>query len=194
MKHSSRKEPCPICGRNTDDKCRWNDFNIFCYYGNSFHPPSNLRLGDWVQAFGQRWKLVKLNGGFSGGSYIFAPMSGDEPVHRQTREEREQYRKQIEHVVHKSKKTFFDLRKRVQQCLGLKDYYAMNPDEIQKASALLRLTVDDCDIALRYVSRNRHMIPDAKKMTNAFLIWQKLTRYQKRNLDWFLSNYLGFLQ
>ena len=194
MKHSSRKDPCPICGRNVDDKCRWNDFNIFCYYGESFHPPSSLRLGDSVQAFGRRWKLVKLNGGFSGGSYIFATATDDEPVRRQTKEEREQYRKRIDLTNHKSKKMFSQLRQKVHQCYALRDFYSLNLDQTQSAGSLLRTTVDDCDAALKFVSRNRRLIPDFKRLTAAYLIWQKRIRYQKKDFDFFAKDCLGISQ
>jgi len=194
MKHSSRKDPCPICDRNTDDKCRWNDFNIFCYCGESFHPPNSLRLGDSVQAFGKRWKLVKLNGGFSGGSYIFATAADDEPVRRQTKEEREQYRKRIDLTVYKSKKMFSQLRQKVHQCYALRDFYALSLDQIQDASSLLQTTVSDCDAALKFVSRNRGLIPDSKRLTAAYLIWQKRIRYQKKDLDFFTKDCLGILQ
>lgn len=194
MKHSSRKEPCPICSRDKDDKCRWNDFNIFCYYGNSFHPPSGLRLGDFIEAFGRRWKLVKLDGGFSGGSYIFATASDREPARRQTREEREHYRKQIDFVSHKSKKMFSELRKKVHQCCALPDFHAMNSDEIRKASLLLQLTVDDCDAALKFVYRNRRLISDFAKLRTAYMIWQKSMRYQKKSFDFFVLDCLGIPQ
>lgn len=194
MKHSSRKEPCPICSRDKDDKCRWNDFNIFCYYGNSFHPPSTLRLGDRIDAFGKSWKLVKLNGGFSGGSYIFAVANSDEPIRRQTKQEREQYRKQIDFVSHKSKKLLSDLRKKVQQCYALKDFFTMTPDEIRKANAILQLTVDDCDAALKFILRNRRMISNSQKLRATYLIWQRTMRYQKKSLDLFIAENLGIAQ
>jgi len=194
MKHSSKKDPCGICGRTTDDKCRWSDNFISCYYGNSFHPPSSLRLGDRIDAFGKSWKLVKLNGGFSGGSYIFAVANDDEPIRRQTKQEREQYRKQIDFVSHKSKKLLSDLRKKVQQCHALKDFFTMTPNEIRKANAILQLTVDDCDAALKFVLRNQRMIANSQKLRRAYLIWQKSIRYQKKSLDLFIAENLGIAQ
>ena len=71
MQHSSRKTPCPICLRNTDDKCRWSETRIFCYNGESFSPPQSLRLGDKVKVHGIEWKLFSLTGGLSGNSYAF---------------------------------------------------------------------------------------------------------------------------
>lgn len=72
MQHSSRKNPCPVCGRNTDDKCRKNSTRIFCYAGDSFSPPANLRLGDRIKIEGEHWRLLSYNAGFSQNSYVFA--------------------------------------------------------------------------------------------------------------------------
>jgi hypothetical protein len=194
MNHSSRKNPCPVCGRNTDDKCRWNDSNIFCYCGESFHPPITLRRGDIFEAFGRRWKLAKLNGGFSGGSYIFAPASDDEPVRRQTKEEREQYRKQIDLSNHKAKNTLSRLRAKVHRCFALPAFEGMTINEVRDANLLLQSTVDDCDFAVKFVMQNRRMIANAKKLSDAFVIWSRSVKYQKRDLDVFVSTHLGILQ
>jgi hypothetical protein len=194
MNYSSKNNPCGICGRTTDSKCRWTDSAIFCYYGESFHPPSSLRLGDSVQAFGRRWKLAKLNGGFSGGSYIFAPASDDEPVRRQTREEREQYRKQIDLSNHKAKNTLSRLRAKVHRCLALPAFEEMTVNEVRDANLLLQSTVDDCDFAVKFVMQNRRMIVNAKKLSDAFVIWSRSVKYQKRDLDVFVSTHLGILQ
>jgi len=72
MKHSSRRESCPICSRNTDDKCRWNDEMIFCYDGTSFAPPQYLKLGDKVKVGLDSYALFSQACGFANNSYGFA--------------------------------------------------------------------------------------------------------------------------
>jgi len=72
MKHSSRRNPCPICGRDKDDKCRWNDEFILCYAGNSFAPPGYLKIGDRVKVNEQSFALCSESSGFAGASYCFA--------------------------------------------------------------------------------------------------------------------------
>lgn len=193
MKHSSRKDPCPVCGRDTDDKCRWNDFNIFCYCGDSFHPPTALRLGEFVQAFGQNWKLVKYDGGFSGGSYIFVIAANDQTPRRYTKEEREQYRKQIDFIAHKSKRLLFHLRKLVQKSYGLQPFSTMDLEQLRSANDLLKQTLDDCDYAIKFVAQNRRSIPNAKKLSMAFFLWRNRVRYQKNDFDIFVSQCLGIL-
>lgn len=72
MKHSSRRESCPVCGRNKDDKCRWNEEMIFCYDGTSFAPPQHLRLGDKVKIGLENYALFSQVCGFANNSYGFA--------------------------------------------------------------------------------------------------------------------------
>lgn len=78
MDHSSKANPCPVCGRDKDDKCRWNDSFIFCYQGDSYSPP-DLRVGQTLEVPGwPRLAVVGLQGGFAGASVVLAPDDGDE--------------------------------------------------------------------------------------------------------------------
>ena len=72
MKHSSRREPCPVCSRNKDDKCRWNDEMIFCYDGTSFAPPQHLKVGDKVKVGSNVYALFSHQCGFANNSFGFA--------------------------------------------------------------------------------------------------------------------------
>lgn len=67
MKRSSRKQPCPVCGRTHDADCAWSDDVIFCHSG------SDLSIGQTIDVDGQPWALVKLNAGFSGQAAVFKP-------------------------------------------------------------------------------------------------------------------------
>jgi len=78
MNHSSKRNPCPICQRSTDDKCRWNDTRIYCYVGDSFAPPLRLALGDKIKIAGEQWRLFSYSAGFSQNSYGFALHENDE--------------------------------------------------------------------------------------------------------------------
>ena len=72
MKRSSKKMPCPFCGRSKDADCAWTDDVAFCHSG------SDLRIGQTVDIDGQPWILVKLNGGFSGAAAVFKPHQENE--------------------------------------------------------------------------------------------------------------------
>jgi hypothetical protein len=80
VNHSSKSNPCPVCDRTKDDKCRWNDNFIFCYRGDSFAPP-DLRLGQVLEVPGwPRLAVVAEAGGFAGASVVLAPDEGREAL------------------------------------------------------------------------------------------------------------------
>lgn len=72
-KASSKRLPCPICGRTKDSDCRISDDLILCAYGSTHHPPENLRPGDTCKAHDgtvwaftgndstERWAIFKLD-------------------------------------------------------------------------------------------------------------------------------------
>lgn len=73
MRRSGRNNPCPVCGRNTDGDCRWNDDVIFCHVGSKFSPPDHLQIGDLIDLNGEQWALVKTGGGYDNSAHIFKP-------------------------------------------------------------------------------------------------------------------------
>jgi hypothetical protein len=70
VKSSSKHNPCPICGRSTNDRCRISDDQILCYRGKSFGPP-DLAIGETIEIDGIEWAYVKDMAGFSGNSALF---------------------------------------------------------------------------------------------------------------------------
>ncbi len=55
---SSKRNPCPICQRVKDSSCGVRDDGslVSCHYGNTHHPPIDLRSGDVVQGIdGMTW-------------------------------------------------------------------------------------------------------------------------------------------
>lgn len=76
LKTSSRRSPCPVCGRNTDGDCRFDEDLILCHQGTRFGPPQNLRAGDVVQINGAPWALIRTDAGFDGAAHEFRPDRG----------------------------------------------------------------------------------------------------------------------
>ena len=85
---SGRNHPCPICGRQTDSKCSWRRGKVHCYPGDSYHPPSHLKIGDTIQVNGNTWALVANRGGWSGSHWVFKPHQGSQPQQPQQRRRR----------------------------------------------------------------------------------------------------------
>ena len=73
MQYSSKRNPCPVCARDKDSDCRWNDEVIFCHCGSSFAPPSHLKVGKTLIVNGIEWALVKTDAGHSGRAFVFKP-------------------------------------------------------------------------------------------------------------------------
>lgn len=56
---SSKRNPCPICGRTRDGDCRIGDGFALCHRGGSHGPPDGERKGDTLpRADGQLWAYV----------------------------------------------------------------------------------------------------------------------------------------
>jgi hypothetical protein len=82
---SSRRNPCPVCGRNTDDKCRRQPQLLSCWHGSRFHPPAGLHLGGVLRVDGADWAVVALAGGYGNNSMVLAP---HRPLSRSQRQRR----------------------------------------------------------------------------------------------------------
>jgi len=79
LKQSSRRNPCPVCGRNADGDCRFSEDLILCHQGTRFGPPQHLRLGDVIDVNGVRWALIRSDAGFDGAAHEFRPDRGGTP-------------------------------------------------------------------------------------------------------------------
>ncbi|MEA5414839.1 hypothetical protein [Synechococcus sp. BA-132 BA5] len=82
---SSSRQPCPVCGRNTDDKCRRQPELLSCWHGSRFHPPAGLHLGGVLRVDGADWFVVALAGGYGNNSMVLAP---HRPLSRSQRQRR----------------------------------------------------------------------------------------------------------
>jgi hypothetical protein len=77
--HSSRRTPCPVCGRSKDADCRWIPGEvIYCHQGSSNQSSGLLKPGDVVTINGFPWALVARDGGFAGAANVFRPDRSDQ--------------------------------------------------------------------------------------------------------------------
>lgn len=71
---SSKRNPCPICGRSKDGDCRTrHDLEmVFCHRGKTLGPPERLKLGDVLSdAEGRQWAYSGESGGDSRDGALF---------------------------------------------------------------------------------------------------------------------------
>ena len=73
MQQSSRRTPCPSCGRTRDGDCRWNAGAIWCHQGSHNGPDPELRVGDVIDIDGKPWALLSRDAGFAGSAALFRP-------------------------------------------------------------------------------------------------------------------------
>ena len=147
MQHSSKHNPCPICGRDIDDKCRWNDSTILCYCGNSFHPPEHLALGQIILASGVNWKLISYYSGFAKSSYLFSKtdeLSLLSPLEK--RKKLIQVRQGAKEKTIEYKQKFVLVRKLLHKSLKICDLQLLTIDEIFDGRKLYENSGSCCSI------------------------------------------------
>ena len=191
MEYSSRKKPCPICGRFKDADCRWNDEVIFCHKGSNFAPPSHLKIGDVLNVNSLNWALVKVNAGHSGRAHVFVPYR---PVDKNSIYSIATYREQLhkQNILFRETVSSFENYLKISKSLIVdKDYQKFNLNEIRR----LRKQIN---IASQYgIELKKIMIEmrrnDRRHTDYIELIDQRHKEiiYLKQNFESFFLEYLG---
>lgn len=78
---SSKRHPCPICGRQKDGDCRIGTDLVLCHHGSSHHPPEGLRPGDTTTGSdGQQWAFTGDSSDGRTATYVLhKPREGSHP-------------------------------------------------------------------------------------------------------------------
>jgi hypothetical protein len=191
MQSSSRKNPCPICDRNKDDKCRWSDDIIFCYFGDDFAPSENYSIGDVVDTGIGRWALVRKTAGFSGGSYCFIP---HRPISLSTwvsRKERNQARDERVRLIKGLAIAFADLRAIYKFSLSAPLLECLTIQEFNSYKLSAQKSVARIAALIRFILKNRSSLGPCKREMTALRIWKKQAAYQLADFLRFEDDCLG---
>lgn len=190
MKHSSRRNPCPVCGRDKDDKCRWNDDFILCYAGNSFSPPGFLKVGDRIKVGQLSYTLCSQSSGFAGNSYCFA-LVDDFDYRFLCYEDRILHRRQCVKVT----RTF--LRK-YSFVLGVIDgiesedgFYQMNSDRFYLNKDNTKNSIPLLSELIEYAAANKHHIVDYQEQIKQVIETVKNVRQTLNCIYQFEREFLG---
>ncbi len=172
MNHSSRNTPCPICHRNTDDKCRWNDEFILCYDGDSFAPPQHLRVGDKIKVNAETFALCSTLSGFAGSSHCFALV--DDFNYRFLKyEDKRAYRAQCVRIM----KEFLQRKKSIDlsiKFIELNDnLQAYRVDELLDLKLIAQKCKSQAEQLLAYASANKRYVVDYLSHVNAIFEAEK---------------------
>lgn len=193
MNHSSKNNPCPVCGRNTDDKCRWSDEFILCYDGDSFAPPAHLSVGDKIKIKSETYALCSVLSGFAGSSHCFALV--DDFNYRFLKyEDKRMYRTQCVRTM----KEFLQKKKSID--LSVK-FIQLN-ENLQKLTlaelAYCKLVAEKCkssaETLLSYASANKRYIVDYLAYVNAIFDAEKMASEALEEISAFEGTWLGGTQ
>lgn len=177
LKQSSRRNPCPVCGRNADGDCRFSEDLILCHQGTRFGPPQHLRPGDVIDVNGSRWALIRTDAGFDGAAHEFRP-------DRATREKgsfrgRRKQQRQARRLLH-------EVLRDIDAALSVPEFMQSPPDELRESFRLIEVAAVKAEALLPAV-RGRLQPPQISLLAEAI---KELT-YQRRDADHFRHHYLG---
>lgn len=185
---SSRREPCPICSRDTDDKCRWQQDLIACHQGDTFSPPAGLRIGDVITVQGSPWAVVKVDAGFSGQAVLFRPH-----INRQwfTPAQQRTEQKVQAALLPTLQELFARCRECVQLCLAMPALEWCTVPQLQAELAHARATVANLTALRRPLVKARREAPEVGCFVKAIDHWLRLVGHQLRDVERFLRVHLG---
>lgn len=191
MEWSGKNNPCPICGRDKDDKCRWDDEIILCYCGDDFAPPPMFRVGQIVKAFGLNWALVNKAAGFASASYCFIRNKPLQNVSLFSEREKEVFVKKKIACSTGLDLAFRDLRKIYHFSLSARCLECMTLQEL-KSYKVASMKVSARARALRrFIAKNRTSLGKRAREVIALRIWEKQAMYDLKEFERFERYYLG---
>jgi hypothetical protein len=185
---SSKRSPCPVCGRNSDDKCRRSDELLSCYWGEQFAPPAGLKLGQVLDIEGRRWAVVNLSGGFAGNSLILRPhvdRHDFKPAQRQQRQ------REAAVLAPALREVFAKVRRYVHASLAVPELQHATGEELCRDQQLLATTrrhLQELRVPLVLARRED---PSLARMVSAVDHWLRLVSYQAADLEEFNRWMLG---
>lgn len=181
MQRSSKKTPCPVCGRTKDGDCAWSSDVIFCHSG------SDLSISQTITIDGKPWALVKLNAGFSGQAAVFRPhREGFKPSGNRNADLDAKARRSIASF---SITRFLD---RFKQCWDIPDFHTLNAEEFNAAKQLIDDTAAEAVTLSRTLPALWRQHPDMADLYR----WRvescfKNIKAQREDAHHFASHYIG---
>ncbi|MCT0198405.1 hypothetical protein KQ313_01715 [Synechococcus sp. CS-1325] len=176
---SSKRNPCPLCGRDSDDKCRRSADLISCYWGERFSPPAGLKLGQVLTVEGGPWAVVNLSGGFAGNSLILRPDS-ERKAFRPA--EIQQQKRAAVVLAPVLRSLFIRLRSHVHACLAIAEFQHATAEQLCADRELLAATVHQLQQLRGPLVLARREDPAMGRLVQAVDHWLKLISYQARDL------------
>ena len=188
MKSSSPKAPCPSCSRTKGNYCRWDDSRVFCYQGNTHHPPRNLKKGETlVQADGIKYFFAGYDKGYSGNSALFClhdPKNDrfDRPY--TIREKRRLIAQDLDDLE-KLREEFAVAQQVVSHALAAPNYEFLTPDEIRGWMTVIADAFQRLIQIKPKVMRLRHLDDGLREVFKSITEQLRCLSYQKKDFEMF---------
>ena len=190
MQVSSKKAPCPVCGRVKDPDCRFSDDVILCHQGSHHGPPAHLRIGDTLTIQGQLWALTGTNAGYDGAAHCFRPHRERKQIsHRPPSAEHLQMAQAKRSLAVHAIERFFE---RFQQAWDVMDFHSLPMPELREAFALIyEVEQEGLTLArsIQSIWREHHDLRDRHRAR--FDQYVRNLQYQRQDVDDFRQHYLG---
>ena len=188
MQVSSKKSPCPCCGRTKDPDCRFSDDLILCHCGSTSGPPQHLRIRDVIQIHGRPWQLMKINAGYDGAAHCFKPHQARERTHRPLSANRQQMLEvQRSMAIHQLEK-FFD---QFQIAWSVGDFHSLPAAQLKQSFGLIYAAEQKGLTLARSLQTIWREHPDLRDCyRDRFETYVRNLKAQRQDVDHFRSHYL----
>jgi hypothetical protein len=193
---SSKKNPCPLCGRNTDGKCSHDDTRIECYPGDTFRPPADLRRGQVLEIEGRQWAVTSLAGGWSRSHVVLRPDRGREefkpgPTHSRPAAARRRAHRESQAVEPVLLDMFSRCRQWVQAALGIPEFVHSTLEEIRESRLIVTTAAEALAEMRQPLLEAKRERPELGRLLHAVDVWAKAVGYQRADLEHFWRRQLG---
>ena len=185
---SGKGSPCAFCGRDVDGKCRRSDDLLSCYWGERFHPPADLKLGQILEIEGRRWAVVNLSGGFAGNSAILKPHVDRLDFKPTLRRHRQHQTAVLAPVL---RDLFGKVRAYVHASLAVLELEHATAEEILRDQQVVAHTLRHLQELREALVEARRDDPSFEQLVVAVAHWQRLVAYQAADLEVFDRCMLG---
>ena len=190
MQSSSKRNPCPICGRTKDGDCRWTHDLILCHRGSSHGPPKHLSVGDVIQVQSKPWALVRSDGGFDMAAAVFRPHRPRRHSH-QKRLSNGRGANLLKARVRCAKRIaqqFLDL---AQEANAVGEFELLSYPDLQAAFGLIYQADEQGAKVVQALMALRRSASDINPDLERVKAAQRKVRYQRLDVDRFRHTYLG---
>ena len=192
MQISKRNNPCPVCGRNKDSDCRWDDDVIFCHNGTNFAPPDHLKVGDTLTLDGVVWALVKTNSGHTGLCHVFKlhrPL--DKKYKPYNPVQKKQEKEQQEYLFREGVAATEAYIALANKALEVISYEYCNLEQIKESKALINRAFDEGKELRKILVGIKRFNKNIEEFIELFDEKYRRIKYQKNASDNFCWQHLG---